>query len=36
MPETFFGREQTLTLDVGAFNLAVVDGGVDAAPDVPF
>ena len=36
MPQTLLRREQTLALHVRAFNLPVVDGGVDAAPDVHF
>lgn len=33
-PESFFHGEETLTLNEGAFNLAVVDGRVDRIADV--
>lgn len=35
-PEGFFHGEEAQTLDEGAFDLAVVDGGVDGAADVHF
>lgn len=35
-PEGFFEGEETLALDEGAFDLAVVDGGVDGVADVLF
>lgn len=35
-PEGFFDGEESLSLYEGAFDLAVVDGGVDGAPDVHF
>ena len=34
VPQGLFGGEEALALDVGALDLAVVDGRVDAAPDV--
>jgi hypothetical protein len=33
-PEGFFEGEEALALDEGAFDLAVVDGGVDGVADV--
>lgn len=35
-PEGFFKSEEALALDEGAFDLAVVDGGVDGVADVLF
>ena len=34
VPEAFFGGEEADALDEGAFDLAVVDGGVDGAADI--
>jgi hypothetical protein len=33
-PEGFFGREEADALDEGAFDLAVVDGGVDGITNI--
>jgi hypothetical protein len=33
-PEGFFDGEEALALDEGAFDLAVVDGGVDGVADI--
>ena len=36
MPERFFSREQALSLDESAFDLAVVDRRIDAATNIHF